>query len=167
MFHISVFKDWYTLSHPQYTTNQSPPLTSTMQQIEYQSTVHQNVYLLKQPSNPKLEYLLQHINSNNLSFPQPDSCLVVPVFQKGDDPIDAINHMMSFLTALSHPGETNFLALGTIRKYTLVQSGLATRETTDLIYPGLPDIQSLRPVITHNAAYQAADLDAYDSRLKI
>nr|GEZ42016.1 integrase, catalytic region, zinc finger, CCHC-type, peptidase aspartic, catalytic [Tanacetum cinerariifolium] len=26
--------------------------------------------------------------------------LVVPVFQKGDDPIDAINHMMSFLTAV-------------------------------------------------------------------
>ncbi|GKD01177.1 hypothetical protein Tco_1171451 [Tanacetum coccineum] len=25
---------------------------------------------------------------------QPDSSLVVPVFQKGDDPIDAINHMM-------------------------------------------------------------------------
>ncbi|GJT72252.1 retrovirus-related pol polyprotein from transposon TNT 1-94 [Tanacetum coccineum] len=28
------------------------------------------------------------------------NCLVVPVFQKGDDPIDAINHMMSFLTAV-------------------------------------------------------------------
>ncbi|GKD90316.1 hypothetical protein Tco_1365823, partial [Tanacetum coccineum] len=28
------------------------------------------------------------------------SGLVVPVFQKGDDPIDAINHMMSFLTAV-------------------------------------------------------------------
>ncbi|GKB62644.1 retrovirus-related pol polyprotein from transposon TNT 1-94, partial [Tanacetum coccineum] len=28
------------------------------------------------------------------------SSLVVPVFQKGDDPIDAINHMMSFLTAV-------------------------------------------------------------------
>nr|GFC42531.1 hypothetical protein [Tanacetum cinerariifolium] len=26
--------------------------------------------------------------------------LVVPVFQKGDDPIDAINHMMSFLTSV-------------------------------------------------------------------
>nr|GEV91865.1 putative reverse transcriptase domain-containing protein [Tanacetum cinerariifolium] len=28
-----------------------------------------------------------------------DSSLIVPVFQKGNDPIDAINHMMSFLTA--------------------------------------------------------------------
>ncbi|GJW68349.1 hypothetical protein Tco_0122773 [Tanacetum coccineum] len=29
-----------------------------------------------------------------------DSGLIVPVFQKGDDPIDVINHMMSFLTAV-------------------------------------------------------------------
>ncbi|GJX15570.1 retrovirus-related pol polyprotein from transposon TNT 1-94 [Tanacetum coccineum] len=33
-------------------------------------------------------------------FSQPDSGLVVPVFQKGDDPIDVINHMMSFLTTV-------------------------------------------------------------------
>nr|GEV56597.1 hypothetical protein [Tanacetum cinerariifolium] len=33
-------------------------------------------------------------------FSQPDTGLVVLVFQKGDDPIDAINHMMSFLTAV-------------------------------------------------------------------
>ncbi|GJU91091.1 hypothetical protein Tco_1303514 [Tanacetum coccineum] len=31
---------------------------------------------------------------------KPDSDLIVLVFQKGDDPIDAINHMMSFLTAV-------------------------------------------------------------------
>nr|GFB93006.1 hypothetical protein [Tanacetum cinerariifolium] len=30
----------------------------------------------------------------------PDSDLIILVFQKGDDPIDAINHMMSFLTAV-------------------------------------------------------------------
>nr|GEV66628.1 hypothetical protein [Tanacetum cinerariifolium] len=30
-------------------------------------------------------------------FSSPETGLVVPVFQKGDDPIDAINHMMSFL----------------------------------------------------------------------
>ncbi|GJT06221.1 hypothetical protein Tco_0840683 [Tanacetum coccineum] len=33
-------------------------------------------------------------------FSQQESGLIVPVFQKGDDPIDAINHMMSFLTAV-------------------------------------------------------------------
>ncbi|GKC73994.1 hypothetical protein Tco_1119877 [Tanacetum coccineum] len=36
-------------------------------------------------------------------------CLIVPVFHKGDDPIDAINHIMSFLTAvvISHYPTTN------------------------------------------------------------
>nr|GFA11715.1 hypothetical protein [Tanacetum cinerariifolium] len=33
-------------------------------------------------------------------FSSPETGLVVLVFQKGDDPIDAINHMMSFLTAV-------------------------------------------------------------------
>nr|GFC92955.1 hypothetical protein [Tanacetum cinerariifolium] len=33
-------------------------------------------------------------------FSQPDTGLVVPVFQKGNDPNDVINHMMSFLTSI-------------------------------------------------------------------
>nr|GEX15631.1 hypothetical protein [Tanacetum cinerariifolium] len=58
---------------------------------------HHNVY---NPSSsiPLVEYALSvHQQSN---FSQPDSGLIVPVFQKGDDPIDAINHMMSFLTVV-------------------------------------------------------------------
>ncbi|GJX51505.1 retrovirus-related pol polyprotein from transposon TNT 1-94, partial [Tanacetum coccineum] len=75
----------------QFTTNQSTPLSITYPSNEYQSTGHHNVYS-PQPSIPQLEYAIE--------FPQPDSNLVVPVFQKGDDPIDSINHMMSFLTAV-------------------------------------------------------------------
>ncbi|GKF79962.1 hypothetical protein Tco_0235530, partial [Tanacetum coccineum] len=33
-------------------------------------------------------------------FPQIDSGLAVPVFKQGDDPIDAINKMMSFLSTV-------------------------------------------------------------------
>ncbi|GKG20564.1 hypothetical protein Tco_0380365, partial [Tanacetum coccineum] len=33
-------------------------------------------------------------------FPQLDSGLTVPVFKQGDDPIDAINHMISFLSVV-------------------------------------------------------------------
>ncbi|GKA28903.1 hypothetical protein Tco_0715148 [Tanacetum coccineum] len=33
-------------------------------------------------------------------FSQQESGLIILVFQKGDDPIDAINHMMSFFTAV-------------------------------------------------------------------
>ncbi|GKC45138.1 retrovirus-related pol polyprotein from transposon TNT 1-94 [Tanacetum coccineum] len=144
-------------------------------------------------------------------FSQPDSSLVVPVFQKGDDPIDAINHMMSFLTAV---GRQTTYAAGTTRKYTPGASGsntgkqrtvicynckgeghiakqctkpkrkrdetwfndkvllvqaqasgqaLTEEEIAFLADPGLPDIQTSQTVITHNAAYQADDLDAYDS----
>ncbi|GKB15177.1 hypothetical protein Tco_0849100 [Tanacetum coccineum] len=47
-----------------------------------------------------MEYAPTAYQQQQPKFSQPDSGLVVPVFQKGDDPIDAINHMMSFLTAV-------------------------------------------------------------------
>ncbi|GJV80165.1 hypothetical protein Tco_1516035 [Tanacetum coccineum] len=40
---------------------------------------------------------------------------------------------------------------------------LTEEEIAFLADPGLPDIQTSQTVITHNAAYQADDLDAYDS----
>ncbi|GJY40497.1 integrase, catalytic region, zinc finger, CCHC-type containing protein [Tanacetum coccineum] len=133
------------------------------------------------------------------------------LFQKGDDPIDAINHMMSFLTVV---GRQTSSAAGTIRTYTPGVSGSNSRkQRTVLCYkckgeghmskqctkpkmkrddswfkdkvllvqaqasgqilheeelafladPGIPEGQATHTVITHNAAYQADDLDAYDS----
>ncbi|GJX43348.1 hypothetical protein Tco_0260024, partial [Tanacetum coccineum] len=79
----------------QFTTNQSTPLSITYPSNEYQSTIHHNVYS-PQPSIPQLEYAPTAYQQQQPEFSQPDSSLVVPVFQKGDDPIDAINHMMSF-----------------------------------------------------------------------
>ncbi|GJU92669.1 retrovirus-related pol polyprotein from transposon TNT 1-94 [Tanacetum coccineum] len=229
----------------QFTTNQSTPLSITYPSNEYQSTVHHNVYS-SQPSIPQVEYAPTTYQQQQPEFSQPDSGLVVPVFQKGDDPIDAINHMMSFLTAVvtsrypttnnqlrtsSNPrqqatiydgkvtvqpvqGRQTTYAAGTTRKYTPGASGsntgkqrtvicynckgeghiakqctkpkrkrdetwfndkvllvqaqasgqaLTEEEITFLADPGLPDIQTSQTVITHNAAYQADDLDAYDS----
>ncbi|GJX33240.1 retrovirus-related pol polyprotein from transposon TNT 1-94 [Tanacetum coccineum] len=40
---------------------------------------------------------------------------------------------------------------------------LTEEEIAFLVDPGLPDIQTSQTVITHNAAYQADDLDTYDS----
>ncbi|GJW13885.1 hypothetical protein Tco_0018018 [Tanacetum coccineum] len=176
-------------------------------------------------------------------FFQPDLGLIVLVFQKGDDPIDAINHMMSFLTVVvtsrypttnnqlrnsSNPrqqatinsgrvtlqpiqGRQTSLAAGTTRTYTprasrsnyrkqrtvicyncghmskqctkpkrkrddswfkekvlLVQAQangqvLHEEELAFLADPGIVEGQATQTVITHNAAYQADDLDAYDS----
>nr|GEY45203.1 hypothetical protein [Tanacetum cinerariifolium] len=49
-------------------------------------------------SAPQIDYALMVHHSSEYS--PPETGLVVLVFQKGDDPIDAINHMMSFLTAV-------------------------------------------------------------------
>ncbi|GKE87432.1 hypothetical protein Tco_1564907, partial [Tanacetum coccineum] len=59
--------------------------------------VHHNVY---SPSSfiPQLEYAPS--NNQQPEFSQPDSGLIVSMIQRGDDPIDAINYVMSFLTAV-------------------------------------------------------------------
>ncbi|GKB63912.1 hypothetical protein Tco_0920098 [Tanacetum coccineum] len=86
------------LESQQYFVNQSlTPLSITYFSNNYQSFVHHNVY---SPSSsiPQLEYA-PPVNQQP-EFSQPDSGLTVPVFQRGDDPIDAINHVMLFLTAV-------------------------------------------------------------------
>nr|GEX10569.1 hypothetical protein [Tanacetum cinerariifolium] len=138
------------------------------------------------------------------------------MFQKGDDPIDAINHMMFFLTAvvtsrypttnnhmrnLSNPrkqttinngivtlqsiqGKQTSLATGTSSTYTQGASGNNSGKQRTIIcynYKGEGHMLKLctKPkrkrddswfkdkvlltAITHNAAYQANNLDAYDS----
>nr|GFC08003.1 hypothetical protein [Tanacetum cinerariifolium] len=40
------------------------------------------------------------MDQQSSEYSPPEARLVVLVFQKGDDPIDAINHMMSFLTSV-------------------------------------------------------------------
>ncbi|GJS40213.1 retrovirus-related pol polyprotein from transposon TNT 1-94 [Tanacetum coccineum] len=179
-------------------------------------------------------------------FSQLDSGLTIPFFKHGDDPIDAINHVMSFLSAVvtsRYPTTNNHLRnssnprqqaiindgrvtvqlvhgrkfsydAGTTRTFTpgasrsnsgkqrivtcynckgeghmskqcskprrkrddswfkekvwLVQaqsSGqiLHEEELAFLVDPGIPEGQAIQTVITYNVAYQADDLDAYDS----
>ncbi|GJZ81932.1 hypothetical protein Tco_0646926 [Tanacetum coccineum] len=55
---------------------------------------------IQQTIIPTIGYTSHNDQQQQPNFSQSDSSLVVPVFQKGDDPIDAINHMMSFLTAV-------------------------------------------------------------------
>ncbi|GKC77029.1 integrase, catalytic region, zinc finger, CCHC-type containing protein, partial [Tanacetum coccineum] len=194
----------------QFTTSQSTPLLITYPSNEYQSSVHHNVYS-PQSSIPQLEYAPTTYQHQQSEFSQPDSGLIILVFQKGDDLIDMINHMMSFLTAI---GRQTTYAAGTTRKYIPGASGsntgkqrtvicynckgeghiakqctkpkrkrdetwfndkvllvqaqasgqvLTEEEIAFLADPGLPDTQTSQTVITHNAAYQADDLDAYDS----
>ncbi|GJT51218.1 hypothetical protein Tco_0977375 [Tanacetum coccineum] len=85
----------------QYSTIQpSTPLSITYPSNDYQSSVHHNVYS-PQPFIPQLEYApTVNQQPQQPEFSQLDSGLTVPVLKQGDDPIDAINHMMSFLSAI-------------------------------------------------------------------
>ncbi|GJW58871.1 hypothetical protein Tco_0105602 [Tanacetum coccineum] len=112
----------------------------------------------------------------------------------GDDPIDVINHMMSFLTTVvtfrypttnnqlrnsSNPRQQATINNGRVTlqpvhgRQTSIATGGTTRnhpeqvgstfwEIKAVIYPGIPEGQATQTVITHNVAYQADDLDAYD-----
>nr|GFA76241.1 hypothetical protein [Tanacetum cinerariifolium] len=167
-------------------------------------------------SAPQIEYA--PIAYNPSEFSSPETGLVVQVFQKGDDPIDAINHMMSFLTSVvasRYPATNNQLRTssnprqqGTINNgwvtiqpiqgrqnsFRLVRqdrshqyqekhqaskgSLYVTTAKARVTCPssaqnpggsamlndlGMAESSSNQAIITTNAAYQADDLDAYDS----
>nr|GFA42187.1 hypothetical protein [Tanacetum cinerariifolium] len=61
------------------------------------SFVNHNAYMASSLS-PQVAYASMDQQSSEYS--PPEAGLVVPVFQKEDDPIDAINHMMSFVTSV-------------------------------------------------------------------
>ncbi|GJT50024.1 hypothetical protein Tco_0976181 [Tanacetum coccineum] len=184
--------------------------------INYQTSVHHNVY---SPSSsiPQIEY--SPTVNQQFEFSQLDSGLTIPVFKHDDDPIDAINHVMSFLSAIGTSryqitnnqlrnssnlrkqatindgrvtvqpvqGRQISYAAGTTRTFTPGASGsnsgkqrivtykvllvqaqasgqiLHEEELAFLADPGIPEGQAIQTVITHNAAYRADDLDAYDS----
>nr|GFA16439.1 hypothetical protein [Tanacetum cinerariifolium] len=221
----------------------STPISITYPSNDFQSSVHHNVYN-PSLSIPQVEYTpAVHQQSD---FSQPKTGLVVPVFQKGNDSIDTINHMMSFLTTVvtsrypptnnqlrnsSNPrqqatinngrvtiqpiqGRQKSLTAGMSRQYTSGPSGtnsgkqkviicynckgeghmskqctkpnrkrdeawfkdkvllvqaqanrqvLHEEELEFLTDPGIAETQSTQYVVTNNDAYQADDLDAYDS----
>ncbi|GJU72229.1 retrovirus-related pol polyprotein from transposon TNT 1-94 [Tanacetum coccineum] len=98
----------YGSIHP--TQHYSTTYPSTPRAITYPSTPHPNAYsstvhqdACPQPQSiPQIEYTVSTVNQQThlAEFPQIDSGLAVPVFKQGDDPIDAINKMMSFLSTV-------------------------------------------------------------------
>nr|GEY78587.1 hypothetical protein [Tanacetum cinerariifolium] len=96
-FHANEYGSPYQSSQYGSHTQSSTPLSITYPLNNFHLSVHHNVYT--PPSSiPQVEYP-PSVNQQP-KFSQPDSGLIVPVFQKGDDLIDAINHMILFLTAI-------------------------------------------------------------------
>nr|GEX09610.1 hypothetical protein [Tanacetum cinerariifolium] len=89
-----------TSYHTSQYASQAPSssnLSISYQPNDIQPSVNNNAYMASSLI-PQMEYALTVHRHSELSSPK--TGLVVPVFQKGDDPIDAINHMMSFLMAV-------------------------------------------------------------------
>ncbi|GKD35907.1 hypothetical protein Tco_1251416, partial [Tanacetum coccineum] len=189
----------YQTHQNSYQNTQFQPQVSPYQSPQYGSPYQSQQYSTHQSSTPL-----------SITYPSNDYQSSIH-HNKGDDPIDAINHMMSFLTTV---GRQTSLAMGTTRTYTpgasesnsgkqrtviyynckgeghtskqctkpkrkrddswfkdkvlLVQaqaSGqiLHEEELAFLADLGIPEGQATQTVITHNDAYQATDLDEYDS----
>ncbi|GJY00032.1 hypothetical protein Tco_0357050 [Tanacetum coccineum] len=143
--------------------------TSLMkQEREFQHNVYS-----PSSSIPQLEYVPSVIQLPK--FPQPDSGLIVLVFKQGDDPLDSINHMISFLLAVitsRYPTTKNQLRNSSNpRQQATINDGRVTLQPVQgrqisfatRTNPGIAKGQATQTVITHNAAYQDDDLDAYYS----
>nr|GEV69698.1 hypothetical protein [Tanacetum cinerariifolium] len=150
-------------SHAQLST----PLSITYPSNDFQSSDYHNLY---NPSSsiPRVEYAPSVHQPSD--FSQPDTSLVILVFQIGDDPIDAINHMMSFLTAVvtcrpytSGPNGNNSGKQRIIVCYNYKEEGHISKQCTKPKRKKDEAWFKDKYVITNNAAYQADDLNAYDS----
>nr|GEZ31299.1 hypothetical protein [Tanacetum cinerariifolium] len=152
--------------HPPQYASQAPsstPLSLTYPSNDFQSSVNHNVY---NPSSlmPHVEYAPAVYQQSE--FSPPDTGLVVLVFQKGNDLIDAINHMMSFLTSVVtswYPSTNNQLRTSSNPRQHATINNEREEELEFLADPGIAENSSTQYIVTNNAACQANDLDAYDS----
>ncbi|GJR56015.1 hypothetical protein Tco_1406536, partial [Tanacetum coccineum] len=188
---FSPSQSWFGAVHPsqQYsTTYPSTPLAvsypSASYPSSYSSTVQQAICPPPQ-SIPQIEYTVSIVNQQThlAEFPQMDSGLAVMVFKQGDDPIDAINKMMSFLSTVvtsrfpstnnqlrnsSNPRQQATIHDGrvTVQPYqgrtnSFAASTSGTRANTFGIARRTSGQQ--RIVKCFNCQKEADDLDAYDS----
>ncbi|GKC35156.1 hypothetical protein Tco_1047540 [Tanacetum coccineum] len=179
------------VANHQYSTYQTTAYNNPQQHnslSQYGVTYHNQQYSISHPSTPQAT-----------KFPVLDSGLVVLMFNKGDNPINAINMMMSFLSTVvtsCFPSMNNQLRNSlNPRQQATIQDGRVTvqqqqgrqnsfragssgtksteaqangqilheDELAFLADPGIVKGQATHTIITHNVAYQADDLDAYDS----
>nr|GEY23449.1 hypothetical protein [Tanacetum cinerariifolium] len=174
---------------------------STYQTSPYATSYHTPQFVSQGPSSSNLliSYPVNDTSStvNHNAYMASSSAPQIDYASMGDDPIDAINHMMSFLIAVvtlrypatnnqlrtsSNPrqqatinngrvtiqpiqGRQNFMSAGSSRLFTSGFDGASGKQRVIMCYncKGTPESSSNQIVVTNNAAYQANDLDEYDS----
>ncbi|GJY05071.1 hypothetical protein Tco_0371011 [Tanacetum coccineum] len=162
----------YSTTYP--STPRAITYPSTPHPNAYSSTVHQDA--CPQPQSiPQIEYTVSTINQQThlAEFPQIDSVLAVSVFKQEDDPIDAINKMMSFLVTVQPvQGRQSSFVAGTSGTRANISGTGGNNSSQQRVVkcfncqgedPRVAKGPVTQTVITYNAAYQADDLDAYDS----
>nr|GEZ94843.1 hypothetical protein [Tanacetum cinerariifolium] len=94
------------------------------------SLVNHNAYM-GSSSAPQIDYapMVQHSSE----YSPPETRFVVSVYQKRDDPIDAINHMMSFLTVVV-TSRQNFVSAGSSRQFTSGSGGAPGKQRVIMCY---------------------------------
>ncbi|GJU78086.1 retrovirus-related pol polyprotein from transposon TNT 1-94 [Tanacetum coccineum] len=196
------------------TSNENSTLDTSKFAINHQTTLLSlHLKMILENVNNNVGKLVVNQQTHLAEFPQIDSGLAVPVFKQGDDPIDAINKMMSFLSTvvlsrssaagtsrtranISGIGGNNSGQQRVVKCFNCQGEGHMARqcpkpkrkrdatwfrdkvllveaqgngkvlneeELEFLADPGIAEGPVTQTVITHNAAYQADDLDAYDS----
>nr|GEX00890.1 reverse transcriptase domain-containing protein [Tanacetum cinerariifolium] len=135
-------------------TQSSTPFSITYPSNDFHSSVHHNVYTLSS-SIPQVEY--PPLVNQQPNFSQPDSGLIVPVFQKESQYNQFREDTLLWL--LVHQEHTHQEQVETIPG----NKGLLSTTTAIREDPRIAEAQTTQNIITHNAAYQADDLDAYDS----
>ncbi|GJR03337.1 hypothetical protein Tco_0526321 [Tanacetum coccineum] len=165
------------VANHQYNTYQTAAYNNPQQQSslsQYGVTYPNQQYSISHPSTPQAT-----------EFPALDSSLAIPVFNKGYDPIDVINKMISqrfrmeeLLFSRCKEDQTRLELVrleqslqvkGCFGKKVLLLEAqgngkvLNEEELEFLADPGVAEGPVTLSVITQNDAYQADDLDAYDS----
>nr|GEZ46335.1 hypothetical protein [Tanacetum cinerariifolium] len=135
---VKLVRDLHTTNSSPYATTYhnslfvSPRPSSLTHSISYPGTdtsslVNHNAYMASS-SAPQIAYAPMDQQSSEYS--PPEAGLVVLVFQKGDDPIDAINYMMSFLisvVASRYPATNNQLQTSSNpRQQAIINNGRVT-----------------------------------------
>ncbi|GKD98289.1 retrovirus-related pol polyprotein from transposon TNT 1-94, partial [Tanacetum coccineum] len=97
---VKMVRDLHTTNIDQLHANQSStPLSIAYPSNDFQSSVHHNAY--GAPSSIlQIEYAPTVNQQQQPEFPPLDLGLTILVFKQGDDLIDAINHMISFLSVV-------------------------------------------------------------------
>ncbi|GJV57613.1 hypothetical protein Tco_1458618 [Tanacetum coccineum] len=151
----------------QYSINQSStPLLITHPSNDYHSSVHHNAYS-PSPSILKLEYAPtdNQQQQQQAEFSQSDLELRYTQF-KGDNflllRVQVGPTLQEQVEAIL--GNKGLLFVTTARGKAIFPNSALNLRRNEMIHdPDIPKGQAIQTVITHNVAYQADDLDAYDS----